>query len=105
DLANVGSVAYPADQLATLSTEALDQAQFPALFVGVSQEQVLAAETNVNKRITVRTDTIADFKCPSQTWKKGDLVGIYSNGTTLDPQQVDKVTIPMLAIGMVVKEY
>jgi hypothetical protein len=100
-----GNVAYPADQLASLGTEALDQQQFAALFVGYSQEAVLSTETNSQKKLVIRTDGVAEANCPSQTWNKGDLVGIYSNGTTLDPQQVDKVTIPMLAIGIVVKDY
>ena len=99
-----GDVAYPADQLATLGSEALDQIQFAKIFVGYSQEQILLAETNSYKRITIRTDGVAHANCPSQVWKHGDLVGIYSNGTTLDPQQVDKVTQPIMAFGLCVRD-
>jgi hypothetical protein len=102
---NGSDVARPADKLTSLTTEALDQAQFAQKFIGCSQEQILAAETNSTKRFTVRVDGVMDFNCPSQTFNKGDLVGIYSNGTNLDPQQVDKVTHPALAIGIVVKYY
>jgi hypothetical protein len=103
--ATYGDVAYPADQFASLGTEALDQAAFAGLFVGVSQEQILASETNKFKRFTVRTDCVCLFKCPSQTFKHGDLVGVYSNGATLDPQQVDLTLNPAAAIGIVIKDY
>lgn len=103
-VAAAGDVAYPADQLASLGTEALDQIQFAKLFVGYSQQQILVSETNVTKRYTVRTDGVASAKCPSQTWKHGDLVGIFSNGIALDPQQVDKVTQPVLGFGVCVKD-
>lgn len=98
-------VARPADKLTSLTTEALDQAQFAQKFVGVSQEKILAAETNTTKRYTVRVDGVMDFNCASNTFNKGDLIGVYSDGSTLDPQKVDKVTHPALAIGVVVKYY
>lgn len=97
--------ARPADTMTSLTTEALDQDQFAAKFIGVAQQQILAAETNANKRLTIRTDCVCEFKCPSQTFNKGDLVGIYSNGTNLDPQQVDAATQSEQAIGIVVKYY
>ena len=100
-----GDKARPADKLATLTTEELDQKQFADLFIGVSRQQILSTETNANKRLTLRTYGVADFKCPSQTWNKGDLVGIFSDGANLDPQQVDKVSLPVLAIGTVTKYY
>jgi hypothetical protein len=100
-----GDVAWPADQLTSTTSEALDQFQFGSLFVGVSQEQILSTETNKNKKFTVRTDGVFEFKCPSQTFKKGALVGIYSNGTALDPQQVDALQYGGVAIGCVVKDY
>lgn len=103
---NAGSdIARPADKMTTLGTEALDQAQFAAVFLGIAAEQILSTETNTTKRFTLRRRGVRTFNCPSQTWNKGDLVGVYSNGTTLDPQQVDKVTTPMLAIGKVAKYY
>lgn len=99
-----GDVAYPADQLPTLGTEALDQIQFAKLFVGYTPGQILLTETNKFKRLMIRTNGPAICKCPSQTWKHGDLVGIYSNGVTIDPQQVDKVTQRALAIGVCIKD-
>lgn len=99
-------VAYPADQQASQSSEVADQALFASKFVGVSQEQVLSTEVNALKRFTVRMFAVCDFKCPSQTFNKGDMVGIYSDGVhSPDPQQVDKVTQANLAIGIVVKYY
>ena len=99
-----GDVAYPAEQLASLGSEALDQIQFAKLFLGVSQQKVLSAETNATKRFTVRVEGPVLAKCPSQAWKVGDLVGVYSNGVTLDAQQVDKVTQRALAIGVCINE-
>lgn len=99
-----GNVAYPADQLASLGSEALDQAQFAALFVGYSQEKILSTETNPNKRFTVRVSGPVTAQCPSQVWNKGDLVGIFSNGVALNPQQVDKVSQRFLAIGVCIKD-
>lgn len=105
DLASVGQVAYPADQLATMGTEVADQAQFGSQFCGISQNLILSTETNVNKRLVTRTTGVAEFKCPSQTFKKGALVGIFSNGITIDPQQVDALQAGGVAIGMVFKDY
>jgi len=106
-------VARPADQMTTLAVEGLDQGKFAALFCGVSQEQILSTETSggiaanspSTKRFTLRTQGVMEFKCPSQTFNKGDLVGVYSNGTTLDPNQVDLVKLRANAIGVVVKYY
>jgi hypothetical protein len=99
-----GDVAYPADQLATAGTEAIDQISFASLFLGYSQDQILYLENNLFKRFTIRTEGVITRPCPSQTWKHGDLVGIYSNGVTIDPQSVDKVTLPGAAIGICIKE-
>jgi len=103
---DVGSgVAYPADQQASQGSEAADQAMFANVFCGVSQEAVLSTETNALKRITLMTDGVCLFKCPSQTWSKGDLIGVYSTGSAVpDAQQVDKVTNIDLAIGVCVKD-
>jgi hypothetical protein len=102
-------VAKPADQLSGLASEALDQFQFAQKFIGVSQQQVLVSETSTTKRITIRTDGIVEATCPSLTWNKGDLVGIFSTGGgglgAISPQQVDKVTQPGLAIGIVTKAF
>lgn len=100
-----GDVAYPADQLASAGSEALDQFAFAAKFCGISQQKILLAETNILKRFTLKVRGPINMACPSQTWKHGDLVGIYSNGITLDPQQVDKVTNPSAAIGVCTKDY
>lgn len=100
-----GDVAYPADQLVSLGTEALDQITFAKAFVGYSQQKILLAEVNTTKKFVVRTDGVMDAVCPSQTWKHGDLVGIFSNGVTVDPQQVDKVTQLVLAFGICVKDF
>lgn len=105
DVAGVNSVAYPADQLASLGSEGPDQAQFARLFCGVSQEQVLSTEVNSFKKFAVRTLGVYDFNCPSQTFARGASVGAYSNGTTYDPQQVDSLQPGGIAIGMTVKEY
>lgn len=99
-----GDVAYPADQLASLGSEALDQIQFARLFLGYSQQKILAAETNALKRLVLRLAGPVTARCPSQAWKHGDLVGIYSNGVTIDPQQVDRVTQRALAIGVCIDE-
>lgn len=98
-------VGYPADRLTSTGTAAGDQALFASKFVGVSQQQVLSTETNALKKFTVRTDAVIEITCVSQTFNVGDMVGIYSNGSTLDPQKVDLVTNPALAIGVVTKYY
>lgn len=103
---NGSDVARPADKQASQSSEAADQVLFASLFCGVSQQQILSGETNATKRITVRVQGVMDFACPSQTFNKGDLVGIYSDGiSSPDPQKLDKVTTIDKAIGCVVKSY
>jgi hypothetical protein len=99
-----GDVAYPADKFPSLGSEPLDQISFAKLFIGYSQDQILYSEVNLFKRFVIRTDGVMSATCPSQTWKHGDLVGIYSNGTALDPQQVDKVTQPIMAFGVCIKD-
>ncbi len=99
-------VAYPADRQSSQGSEAADQALFASKFVGVSQQQVLSTETNALKRLTVRTDCVVEITCVSNTFNPGDMVGIYSTGSTSpDPQKVDKVSNPALAIGVVTKYY
>ena len=103
-IATYGDVAYPGDQFTSLTNEQLDQQAFASVFAGISQEMILSTETNKNKRFVLRTEGIGLYKCPSQTWRHGDLVGIYSSGSALDPQQVDKC-LSGGAIGYVVKDY
>lgn len=104
-VATYGDVAYPADQFTSLNNEALDQAAFASVFAGVSQQQILSTETNKGKRFVVRTEGVYEFKCPSQTWRHGDAVAIYSSGTALDPNQVDKPAASAGAIGWVARDY
>src|ERR1041385_2346205 len=74
-------VAYPAGQMTTTGTEAGDQIAFAKLFIGCATEACLSTETNNARQLNIRTEGMRSFKCPSQTFKIGDLVGIYSNGT------------------------
>lgn len=95
--------AYPAGQQASQGSEALDQALFAKNFLGCTTEGVLAAETNTNRQINVRTEGAKWFSCPSQTFKVGDPVGIYSNGlTSPDPTQVDAAQNTQGVIGVVI---
>lgn len=81
--------AYPAGQMTTTGTEQGDQEKFANLFVGCTTESILAAETNATRQINIRVQGPKMFTCPSQVFGIGQLVGIYSNGTTIDPTQVD----------------
>lgn len=101
---NNAGVAAKASAQADQGTEALNQALFASLFAGVAQDQRLSTETATGTR-TVREDGVYDCTCPSTTWSEGDWVGASeaSGGTSLENQQVEKVTDPALAIGYCVK--
>ena len=81
-------------------SEALNQAAFAAVFMGVSADKRLSTETDTPDRV-VLTDIIVDATCPTTTWVVGDFVGASekSNGTQLEDQQVEKVATANLAIG------
>lgn len=97
-------VAYPAGQQATQASEAADQVLFTSNFIGISLDKVLSTETNAVRRITILTEGVKVFDCPSTTWAKGDLVGIYSDGSNSPvSQKVDKVTTIDKAIGVCVE--
>lgn len=99
-----GGVAYSAAQQASQSSEAADQVLFAKWFIGCATEACLSTETNTTRQLNIRSQGVKAFNCPSQTWKIGDLVGIYSDGShSPDPQQVDAANSnPQGAIGFVV---
>jgi hypothetical protein len=101
---NNSGAAAKASAQSDQGTEAANQELFASLFLGVSNDQRLATETDAGTR-TIRTDVICDCTCPSTTWAIGDLVGPSeaSNGTELENQQVEKVTLSERAIGYCIK--
>jgi len=103
-LYNNSGVAAKASAQADQGTEALNQALFASLFLGLAADQRLSTETGTATR-TVRTDAVVKVTCPSTTWAVGDLVGASENsgGDGLENQQVEKVTDPSLAIGYCVE--
>lgn len=103
-LFNNSGVAAKASAQADQLTEAANQALFASLFIGVSADKRLAAETGTGERVII-TDGIFDVTCPSTTFAVGDLVGPSeaTSGTALENQQVEKVTDPTRAIGYCVK--
>lgn len=96
-------VARPASYLGSLGTETLDQANAAAAFIGFSQQAITAQESVSGVYpypITVRTQGVALVACPSQTFIHGQLMGIYSNGTAINPQMIDACgNVPGLALG------
>jgi len=97
-------VALPAGQQATQGSLAADQVLFAANFCGVSTEKVLSSETNATRRIAVMTTGVKIFNCAATSWVKGDLVGIYSNGSDSPvSSQVAKVSTVDKAIGICIK--
>lgn len=95
--------AYPAGQQASQGSELLDQQLFAKNFIGCALDGILAAETNTTRRLTVKTEGVKLFTCPSQVFKIGDPVGIYSDGVhSPDPTQVDAAQSPAGTIGVVV---
>lgn len=104
---NGSDVARPADKQADQGSLAANQLYFAQRFCGVSQQQVLSAETNATKRVTLRTEGVMEFACQSATFKRGDRVGIDENdgGDACNPQRVIAVTDQAKAIGVVIKNY
>lgn len=96
-------VARPASYLGSLGTETLDQANAAAAFIGFSQQAITAQESVSGVYpypITVRTQGVALVACPSQTFTHGQLMGIFSNGTAINNQQLDACNnVPGLALG------
>ena len=103
-LGNNSGTVKKASAYSDQGTEAANQAAFAAVFMGVSADQRLVTETDTPERV-VLTDVIVDVTCPSTTWVVGDLVGPSeaSNGTELENQQVEQVTVATRAIGYCVK--
>lgn len=105
-----GDVGLPADRLTAAASAALAQAAFAAGFIGVSQQQVLAAETSALKRFVVRTEGVIEIDCPSQTFSKGDRLAVYAydaggGSYVCDPQKVTATTDGAAAVAVVVKAY
>ncbi len=101
---SANSLAKKASQRTDLGSLVLNQIDFAQLFLGVAQDQRLATETDANAQRTVVTDGIFDCACASTTWAVGDFVGVDRDATPLNyNQQVAKVTVPQLAIGVCVK--
>jgi hypothetical protein len=88
-----GGIALPAGSQASQGSEQADQVLFASKFCGVCVSGCSAAEALYNTAFPIVVDMsgkVWSVTCPSQTWNHGDLVGIYSNGTTSpDPQKVD----------------
>lgn len=108
---NTAKLAKPAALRADTGSKAGNQLDFAPLFLGVSVDQRLAAETSVTGAYatgpgdrTVRTEGVFDCDCLSGTWEFGDLIGIDRDATPLNTnQQVAKVTDPRAAVGVVLK--
>ncbi len=101
---NNSGAAAKASAQADQGSEALNQELFASLFLGVSADKRLVGESGTGERVVV-TDGVFDCTCPSTTWAIGDLVGPSeaSNGTELENQQVEKVTVATRAIGYCVR--
>lgn len=110
---NAAKFAKPATSRADTGSKAGNQADFAPLFMGVSAEQRLSAETSVTAVASKPTgpsdrlvvpEGVFDCDCASATFEFGDLVGIDRDATPLNTnQQVVGVTSPLLAVGFVVK--
>ena len=102
-----GGVAYPGDQLASTGTEATDQANFAALFCGISMTKVLAVQIRCYQSAGRGG---AHGRCLALQLPVADVharrpVGIYSNGAALNPQMVDSCANTTESIGVVVQDY
>lgn len=103
--AGVGAsgVARPAGVLTSLGSEALDQAQVSPYFVGFSQQTVNAAESNSGVYpypIVIRTEGVVLISIPSQVVTRGQLLGVYSSGSAINPQLADACgNAPNLSLG------
>jgi hypothetical protein len=99
-----GGIALPAGQQASQGSEGADQILFAKGFIGCATGGCLAAETNPVRQLTIRTHGKKIFKCPSQSFNIGDLLGIYSTGSlSPDPTQLDAANLnPAGAIARVV---
>lgn len=97
-------IAYPADVQADQGSLALNQIKFASLFIGVSQEQILLAETSTTKKFVIRTAGVVDFACASATYNPGDLLGPNAGAGPpyLDPQTLVKVNSLALAVAVVI---
>lgn len=102
----VNQVFKPLTLLASLGSEALDQAQVQPLFAGVAADVRLATETDAQAKRVYWPDGVYDADCPAQTFNVGDLVGpTWNGGTSLTTQFVTKVGSPDLAVGTVTQIY
>lgn len=92
----------PASGQTDQAGEEANQAEFAINFAGVAMQ---ASDSGKTDPITVATSGVFEFPCPSGTWEVGDLVGASENsgGDALEDQQVEAVTRPELALGIVVK--
>lgn len=100
---NSGTLAKASAQ-ADQGSEGANQALFASLFMGIANEKRLSTQTSTASGVVV-TDGVFDSTCPSTTWAVGDLVGASeaAGGTSLENQQVEKVTLATYAIGYCVK--
>ena len=98
------TVVQPFSSLADAGTEALQQTGAARLFIGVSNTQRLSTDAAAGN-VRVLVDGIYDFPCESNTFAIGDYVGPSYNTNVLRNQTVDKVALPHMAIGRVVKRY
>ncbi len=93
-----GDDAKPASLVPDQGTEQANQEFFAARFLGVAMQRSPAGS---DRPVRVATHGVFEFECPPGTFELGDLVGVdeSSDGVTLCPQQVDKVTEPRFALG------
>ena len=90
--------ARPAGQQADQGSEAANQIEFAANFLGVAMQRSRSGDTDP---IRVATTGVFEMPCPSSTWEIGDMIGASENGDgdALEDQQVEKVTAHNKAIG------
>lgn len=98
--------AKPASSQADQLSETLNQALFAKNFAGVAISSRQSTESSAGV-VRVQTDGLIELPCVSSTFEIGEYVGAdeASNGTSLEDQQVRKVTSRGLAIARVVKRY
>lgn len=98
--------AKPASSQADQLSEPKNQLVFAQNFLGIANSARLSSDT-VAGVVRVQVDGYYEFTVTSATFEPGDYVGAdeVTAGTSLEDQSVKKVTLPHLAIGVVVERY
>jgi hypothetical protein len=100
---NSGSaVVEPASARADQGSLLANQADFAAIFAGVSQDMRLVSETSTTPASdrTIITDGIFDCSCTSAIFTPGQLVGIDRNATTPANWDTQVIAVSNLALAI-----